>query len=244
MKSTSSFPARKLPLVFALGLTVGLLACDRGPVEPAASDTSIAADAASDAESAPLEAHGRDDGAVTVPMKIQFRSGSFVVVPSGDPRIPAGTTTDDCPVGEANPELGLPAGFPNGGGVVVFHGTGEATHLGRFEIVQTQCAIQFFPATDPPFVNLDLWSRITGADGSEMFTRGPYATVGSFTPPSVPRPIFDIVGGTGRFEGATGWVPQSVGGEATCTDASGFCLEGTFTGGTTEGELTLPRPGR
>lgn len=184
---------------------------------------------------------GRDGGSVTVPIKIQFREGSFVVVPSGDPRIPAGTTTDDCPVGEANPDLGLPASFPNGGGVVVSHGTGEATHLGRLEFVQTQCAIQFFPVTDPPFVNFDLWSRLIGADGSEIFVQGPFART-FLTPRAVPRPVFDIVGGTGRFEGATGQVPQSVGLQGTCTDDSGLCLEGTFTGGVTEGEITIPRP--
>lgn len=191
---------------------------------------------------ASLNTLGRDDATVTVPMNIQFREGSFVAVPSGDPRIPASSTTDGCPVGKANPALGLPAGFPNGGGVVVIHGTGEATHLGRFEFVQTQCAIQFFPLTDPPFVNFDLWSRLIGADGSEIFAQGPFARTG-LTPPSVPRPVFDIVGGTGRFDGATGWVPQSVGLEVTCTDASGLCLEGSFTGGTTEGEVTFPKPG-
>lgn len=189
---------------------------------------------------ASLNALGRDDGTVTVPMNIQFREGSFVVVPSGDSRIPAGTTTDDCPVGEANPALGLPAGFPNGGGVVVSHGTGEATHLGRFEYVQTQCAIQFFPLTNPPFVNFDLWSRLIGADGSEIFVQGPFART-PFTPSAVPRPIFDIVGGTGHFEGAVGWVSQSVGLDLTCTDTSGLCLAGTFTGGTTEGEITFSK---
>lgn len=215
--------SRAAMVTIAAGLV--LLACNEPPASPDPS----------------LNTLGRDGGSVTVPIEIQFREGSFVVVPSGDPRIPAGTTTDDCPVGEANPDLGLPAGFPNGGGVVVSEGTGEATHLGRFEFVQTQCAIQFFPVTDPPFVNFDLWSRLVGADGSEIFVQGPYARVG-MTPPSVPRPTFDIVGGTGRFEGATGSVPQSVGLEATCTDDSGLCLEGTFTGGVTEGEITLPRP--
>lgn len=210
-------------LTIVAGLVVS--ACNETPASPEAS----------------LKALGGNGGSVTVPIEIQFREGSFVVVPSGDPRIPAGTTTDGCPVGEANADLGLPAGFPNGGGVVVTEGTGEATHLGRFEFVQTQCAIQFFPATDPPFVNFDLWSRLIGADGSEILIQGPFAKTG-LTPASVPRPIFDIVGGTGRFEGATGSVPQSVGLEVTCTDDSGLCLAGTFTGGETEGEITIPRP--
>lgn len=185
-----------------------------------------------------------DDATVTLPMEIQFREGSFVVVPFGDPQIPDGTPVENCPdEGQANPDLGLPAGFPNGGGVVVIHGTGEATHLGRFDFVQTQCAIQFFPPTDPPLVNFDVRSTLIGADGSRIFARGPYATASGFTPPSVPRPLFHIVGGTGRFEGATGSVPQSEGLEATCTDDSGLCLEGFFTGGETEGEITIPLHG-
>ena len=213
-------------LLAALAGLLVLAACD--------DDAPVAPDAA-------LDVLGSDDGAVTVPIEIHFREGSFVAVPFGDPRIPEGTPVENCPVGEANPDLGLPAGFPNGGGVVVIHGTGEATHLGRFEFVQTQCAVQFFPATDPPFVNFDVRSTLIGADGSRIFVRGPYALVG-FTPPEVPRPVFDIVGGTGRFEGARGSVPQSEGLEATCTDDTPFCLEGTFTGGTTEGEITIPQP--
>lgn len=187
------------------------------------------------------DAFGRADGSLTVPIKIEFDRGSFVVVPFGDPRIPAGTPTAGCPVGEANPELGLPAGFPNGGGVVVSRGTGHATHLGRFDVVQTQCAVQFFPPTDPPFVNFDLRSTLTGADGSQIFVQGDFGTT-PFTPSDVERPIFEIVDGTGRLEGVSGMVPQSTGGEVTCTDTSGLCLAGIFTGGTTEGEIIIPRP--
>lgn len=219
-----SFRTASAALAVLAGL-FGLQACDDAPAAPDLSPSAL----------------GRDGGAVTVPMKVQFGEGSFVVVPFGAPEIPEGTPTGGCPVGEANPDLGLPAGFPNGGGVVVTEGTGEATHLGRFEFVQTQCAIQFFPATDPPFVNFDLWSRLIGPDGSEILIEGPFARTG-LTPASVPRPIFDVVGGTGRFEGVTGWVPQSVGLDVTCTDDTGLCLAGTFTGGVTEGEITIPRP--
>ena len=214
-----------IPALLVALVGLALAACDEALVAPDLALNSL----------------GGEDGTVTLPMEIQFREGSFVVVPFGDARIPAGTPTGSCPVGEANAELGLPAGFPNGGGVVVSHGTGEATHLGRFEFVQTQCALQFFPPTDPPLVNFDVRSTLVGADGSRIFVRGPYALVG-LTPPSVPRPVFDIVGGTGRFEGATGSVPQSEGLEVTCTDDSGLCLEGFFTGGETEGEITIPRP--
>lgn len=184
---------------------------------------------------------GRDDGTVALRFEVRFDGGTFVVVPFGDSRIPPGTPTTGCPVGEANPGLGLPAGFPNGGGVVVIEGTGHALHIGRFDFVQTQCAAQFFPPTDPPFVNFDLRSTITAADGSQLFIRGEFATT-PFTPPEVARPTLEIVGGTGRFEGAGGSVPQSAGGEVACIDSSGLCLEGTFTGGTTRGTIVLPRP--
>lgn len=243
MKTTPNLKFRKLALAVALGLTVGLLACDEGPVEPAAPGSSMAADAASDAETSSLEARGRDDGAVTVPIKIEFDGGSFVVVPLGDPRIPADTPTGDCPVGEGNPDLGLPAGFPNGGGVVVIEGTGTASHIGRFDVVQTRCAAQFFPATDPPFVNFDDRTRLTAADGSRLFSETDYLPT-PFTPPSVPRPGAEIVGGTGRFAGAAGHLSLAEETEVTCTDATPFCLAGTFVGGAVEGELTLPRPGR
>lgn len=210
-------------VVMVTGLTV--LACNEQPVMP---DTAMST------------VLGRDDGTVTVPIKIHFTEGSFVVVPFGDPRIPSGTPTETCPVGEANPALGLPAGYPNGGGVAVIEGTGHATHVGRLDVVQTQCAVQFFPATDPPFVNFALRSTITAADGSQLFIRADFATT-PFTPPEIGRPVFEIVGGTGRFEGATGSVPASRGGEVTCTDASGLCLEGIFRDLSTSGDLTLPR---
>ena len=105
-----SFRIGAAALVLITGLFT-LEACDETPAAP---------------EDASLNVLGLEDGTVTVPMKIQFREGSFVVVPSGDPRIPDGTTTEDCPVGEESPDGVLPAGFPNGGGMVVSRGTGEA----------------------------------------------------------------------------------------------------------------------
>lgn len=241
LHTKSNSTLHRLPLVLALGLAVGLLACDEGPVEPAASKVTTAAGVASDAETSSFEARGREDGAVTVPIKIEFDEGSHIVVPFGDPRIPADTPTEDCPVGEANPDLGLPAGFPNGGGVVIIQGTGTASHLGRFEVTQTRCAAQFFPATNPPFVNFDGRGQFTAADGSQLLTEVDYLLT-PFTPPSVPRLSREIVGGTGRFAGVAGQLSLVEQAEVTCNDP--FCLEGTFVGGASAGELTLPRPGR
>lgn len=203
----------------------GLQACDDAPAAPDLSPSAL----------------GRDGGAVTVPMKIQFGEGSFVVVPFGAPEIPEGTPTGGCPVGDANPDLGLPGGFPNGGGVVVSHGSGEATHLGRLEFVDTRCAVQFFPATDPPFVNFDVRATLIGPAGDRIFYRAPFALT-PFTPPGVPGPVFEIVGGTGRFEGAAGQLSPTEELTVTCTDDTPFCLAGTLTGGALEGEITIPRP--
>lgn len=222
MLRSSRFGAAALAMIAGLFL---LAACDDTPAAPDAS----------------LDAFGRDGGTVTLPMKIQFDEGSFVVVPFDDPTIPDGTPTGGCPVGEANPDQGIPAGFPNGGGVVVSHGTGEATHLGRFEWVDTRCAVQFFPATDPPFVNFDVRTTATGPDGDQIFYRAPFALT-PFTPPEVAEPTFEIVGGTGRFEGATGHLSASEELKVTCTDDTPFCLAGTTTGGALEGEITLLRP--
>lgn len=216
------------PVIFlVVGSLITLAACDDAPA-PAAPD--LAADV-----------HVRDDGTVTVPVEIRWGEGSFVVVPFGDPRIPAGTPTDDCPVGEANPELGLPAGFPNGGGILVDQGNGEGRHLGRLTVSSTRCALQFFPVTDPPFVSFDLRATLTAADGSELFVRNEFVTT-ALTPPDVEAPLAEVVGGTGRFEGATGWLTPTEGLEVTCTDDSGLCLEGTWSGGFVEGKITLPRP--
>ena len=197
-------------------------------------DTPSAPDAA-------LNAFGRDGGTVTVPIEIQFGEGAFVVVPFDDPRVPAGTPTASCPVGDANPDLGIPAGFPNGGGFVISQGDGEGNHLGHLDNFSTRCAVQFFPATDPPFVNFDVRITLTAADGDQLFARLPYAKT-PFTPAGVPAQGVEIVGGTGSFEGAEGRLSPLQGGEVICTDDSGFCLEGTWKGGVVEGELTVPRP--
>jgi hypothetical protein len=220
--STPSIPA-------TLALIIGLVligACDEGPAAP---------DPA-------LDALGHDDGTVTLPMEIHWGEGTFVVVPFDDPRVPDDTPVENCPDdGQANPELGLPAGFPNGGGIVISRGDGQARHLGHLTEFSTRCAVQFFPATDPPLVNFDLRGTVIGADGDRIFVRAPFAKTG-FTPDGVPDPQVEVVGGTGRFEGASGQLTPTRGLEVTCTDDSGLCLEGTWSGGFVEGEITIPRP--
>lgn len=205
---------------------LALQACDDGPAAPDLSLNSL----------------GDGDGAVTLPMEIHWGEGTFVVVPFDDPRVPDDTPVENCPdAGQANPDLGIPAGFPNGGGIVISQGDGEGRHLGRLAEFSTRCAVQFFPPTDPPFVNFDLRGTVTGADGDQIFVRAEFAKT-PFTPAAVPDPQVEVIGGTGRFEGASGQLTPTRGGETTCTDDSGLCLEGTWSGGFVEGEITIPRP--
>lgn len=204
-------------------------ACDDAPVSPEGTLS--------------LSAFGRDGGVVTGPMEIHWGEGTFVVVPFDDPMVPAGTPVANCPDGgQANPALGLPAGFPNGSGFVVSQGDGQGRHFGRLAEFSTRCAVQFFPPTDPAFVNFDLRTTYTAADGSQIFGKAPYAKT-PFTPPEVETKNLRIVGGTGRFEGASGFLEPPQGLTVTCTDDSGLCLQGTWSGGFSEGELTLPKPG-
>ncbi|MGK7296637.1 MAG: hypothetical protein ACNS61_12565 [Candidatus Wenzhouxiangella sp. M2_3B_020] len=176
---------------------------------------------------------GRDDGFVTVPIKIHWGEGVFVVVPFDDPLVPDDVDTENCPTGEG--------GFPNGGGIVISSGDGEGRHLGRIANFSTRCAAQFFPPTDPPAVNFDVRTTETAANGDQLFGRMEFAPT-PYTPQDVDLPMVRITGGTGRFEGASGWLTPSQNLETTCTDDSGFCLEGTWSGGYVEGQLTLPRP--
>lgn len=225
LRSFWSRPA--ISIFLAAAGAIALQACDTTPAQPNGSRAQYSL--------------GHDDGAVTVPIEIHWGEGTFVVVPLDDPRVPEGTPVESCPdEGEANPDLGLPAGFPNGGGIVISEGDGEGRHLGRLTEFSTRCAVQFFPATDPPFVNFDLRGSLTAADGDQIFVGAEFAKT-SFTPEEVPAPLVEIRGGTGRFEGATGWLTPSQQLEVTCTDDSGLCLEGTWSGGFVEGEVTIPR---
>jgi hypothetical protein len=176
---------------------------------------------------------GHNEGLVTVPGKVHWGEGVFVVVPFDDPLVPDDVDTENCPTGSG--------GFPNGGGVVIVTLDGVGSHLGQVNVFGTQCAIQFYPPTDPPFVNFDARSTATAANGDQIFMSMEYALT-PFTPPDVEARMFQITGGTGRFEGASGWFTPAQNMEVTCTDDSDFCLEGTLSGGFSEGQLILPRP--
>lgn len=185
---------------------------------------------------------GRNDGAVTIPIEVQWGEGGWVVVPFDHPLVPEGTPTENCPDdGQANTAIGLPAGFPNGGGILVDEGTGIGRHLGKLTLNSTRCALQFFPPTDPPFANFDLRATLTAANGDQIFIHNEFVTT-SFTPSQFSTPNAQIVGGTGRFEGATGWTTPTAGLEVSCDDP--LCLTGTWSGGFIAGEITIPRPGR
>lgn len=176
---------------------------------------------------------GHDDGLVTVPIKIQWGEGTHIVVPLDDPLVPEDFDTENCPTG--------PGGFPNGGGVVISSGDGEGSHLGRLTNFSARCAVQFFPPTDPPFVNFNLRSTLTAANGDQIFGSMEYALT-PFTPPDVESRMLQVTGGTGRFEGASGWLTTRQAVEITCTDDSGLCLAGMWSGGSEEGQLIIPKP--
>lgn len=174
-----------------------------------------------------------DDGFVTLPFKVQWGEGSHIVVPFNDPLVPESFDTSACPTG--------PGGFPNGGGVVITSGYGEASHLGRLSNAGARCAVQFFPPTDPPFVNFNLRATLTAANGDRIFGSMEYAPT-PFTPADVESKVLEITGGTGRFEDASGWLMTSQESEISCTDDSGLCLAGTWSGGSGEGQLIIRKP--
>lgn len=164
-----------------------------------------------------------------VPFKIGPQVGSFFGVPFGDPRIPPGTPTENCPVG--------PGGFPNGGGISISEYTANGRHMGRVTIRQTQCLIQFFPDTDPPLASFDLNWTITTANGDQVFVHNDFLPF--FAPETTPPG--EIVGGTGRFEGATGWVLPNLDSPLVVVPDDPndpFVLSGTFTGGGWIGEIS------
>jgi hypothetical protein len=92
-------------------------------------------------------------------------------------------------------------GFDPVEGVVYVHGTGtgNATHLGRFTAtadVKIYTVAGFIMGT---------WTY-TAANGDKLFLTG----VGTGVDPTHGSGNFTIVGGTGRFEGASGTLQQSI----------------------------------
>jgi hypothetical protein len=95
---------------------------------------------------------------------------------------------------------------------------GTATYLGRFSGIGSTCVVDqvapdpdppFTPAGPPPYATAQFtnprWT-LTAANGDELWIEGPEAVaVISFADNSLAaRGIHRIVGGTGRFTGATG----------------------------------------
>lgn len=208
--------SRNLPLAAAVTAVVLLPACDDGTVAPDPS----------------LGVFGRDDGTVTVPMKID---GTMTwTVP--------GATPADCPdlIDPATGELFIAEGA----------GQGEGTRMGRFEITKLDhptinlCGI--FPP-NPPLPTDDDTARsgefeFVAADGSALI-----GTYTFFLPPSgrEDEAFFTLVveDGTGRFQGATGTLEVDLdrSGSAACVDP--LCLvHAILEPAVFEGTLTLPKP--
>jgi hypothetical protein len=80
-------------------------------------------------------------------------------------------------------------------------GVGEATHLGKFTLIGVETVyVKFFPQ----FVSVEGAFTMTGADGDQVFVK--YRTTGGINKEGSLDIIgtYCIVGGTGRFAGATG----------------------------------------
>lgn len=80
-------------------------------------------------------------------------------------------------------------------------GVGEATHLGKFALTSVETIyVKFFPE----FISVEGEFTMTGADGDKIFGR--YTTTGGINKEGSLDIIgtYCIVGGTGRFAGATG----------------------------------------
>ena len=79
-----------------------------------------------------------------------------------------------------------------------FVGTGDATHLGRYDEVGS---VRFSPTADPTVLQIDAWSIYTAANGDQL-----YATITGRldTATGAITATVTYVGGTGRFDDADG----------------------------------------
>jgi len=104
-------------------------------------------------------------------------------------------------------------------------GTGNATHLGRFDIEGTLCA---FPPEGLYFLTV----KFIAANGDELIWESVEPFIdqnGQYT-----GGIFECKGGTGRFEMAEGTITVNEMLETTSVDpATGIPLSGTFTNAVT-----------
>lgn len=181
----------------------------------------------------------RDGGTVTVPMEVD---ATFMWI----------VDTEDVPV-ECEGTPGLAEGF----------GSGEATHLGRFEVTKLDhCSVDIaafladiagLEPGDPGFFDVFVEHLrrngefvFTAADGSTisgdyvifLFAAGPGSTEfgegASFT--------MTVTDGTGRFEGATGELEADLERSIFPFSDDPLFLEKTTFPVVFEGELTIPRP--
>ena len=80
---------------------------------------------------------------------------------------------------------------------VVIEGNGNATFLGNFNVVNTYC----FDGTAP---TSPIRGILTAANGDQIFTIVTYAE--EYDPPEESYLHYEVEGGTGRFEGITGYI--------------------------------------
>ena len=88
--------------------------------------------------------------------------------------------------------------------LLIYEGAGTATHLGRFTIAGTECAL--FDMADPSTLMSGEGRYVfTAANGDQLFVAYDRTTIG-FEPPPSPRITWSTsayaTGGTGRFENA------------------------------------------
>jgi hypothetical protein len=109
--------------------------------------------------------------------------GSYPATVGADPAVPVPF--------KGRAEYTLTYAAPDGS-VLVYNGTGHATHLGLFT-----ADASLFPDGDGKF---SATATFTAANGDQLFL----IAEGAFTSPTSVVGTATITGGTGRFEGATG----------------------------------------
>ncbi|MGD2071713.1 MAG: hypothetical protein PVI57_23815, partial [Gemmatimonadota bacterium] len=131
------------------------------------------------------------------------------------------------------------AACPGRPGLALGTGEGTASHLGRFVVTKLDhCSVDIAPPVALEDILGDGEFAIEAADGSTLW--GTYSFL--FLLPE-DGGFFDVtvLGGTGRFEGAGGWLAYAFApGPVVCDDP--LCLVNAVWEPELEGQLTLPRP--